>query len=213
MKRLFLLFLALVLMSFTMSAQQQYLDVVHLKNGSVIRGVIIELIPNESLKIQTPDGSLFVCEYAEIAKMTRELQENPRPRFNKPKGYMGLLEVTVPSLLLGSDFGFTMVNGYRIVPQFAVGFGVGLKYCAFEGALFMPMYLHLRSDFLDRKVSPYFALDVGYNFSVLGYGYYGAMISPSLGVSYNVGKYRMTTGIECMISPLLEVNFKVGFSF
>lgn len=213
MKRLFLLFLALVLMSFTMSAQQQYLDVVHLKNGSVIRGVIIEQIPYESLKIQTPDGSLFVCEYAEIAKMTRELQENPRPRFNKPKSYMGLLEVTMPSLLLGSDFGFTMVNGYRIVPQFAVGFGVGLKYCAFEGALFMPMYLHLRSDFLDRKVSPYFALDVGYNFSVLGYGYYGAMISPSLGVSYNVGKYRMTTGIECMISPLLEVNFKVGFSF
>lgn len=38
----------------------QYVDVVYLKNGSIIRGMIIEQIPNVSLKIQTKDGSIFV---------------------------------------------------------------------------------------------------------------------------------------------------------
>lgn len=215
MKYLLLLFCALFMSIVTANAQQ-YDDVVYLKNGSVIKGMIVEQIPNESLKIQTRDGSLIVCEMDDVEKMAKELADGkrfPSAGFNKPKGYFGLVEVTVPTVILGSDFGFTMVNGYRVVPQFAVGVGVGLKYCAFDGGLFMPLYLHLRSDFLDRSVSPYLALDMGYNVPVSYYGYYGPMISPSLGVSYNVGKFRMTTGLEVMLSPLVELNFKVGFSF
>ena len=47
-------------------------DVVYLKNGSIIRGLIIEQIPNVSLKIQTADGSVFVYKIDEIEKMTKE---------------------------------------------------------------------------------------------------------------------------------------------
>ena len=47
-------------------------DVVYLKNGSIIRGLIIEQIPNVSLKIQTVDGSVFVYKIDEIEKMTKE---------------------------------------------------------------------------------------------------------------------------------------------
>ena len=53
-------------------AQSNYHDVVYLKNGSIIRGVIIEQIPNESLKIETADGSLFVFKIDEVEKMTKE---------------------------------------------------------------------------------------------------------------------------------------------
>jgi hypothetical protein len=35
---------------------QNSVNVVHLKNGSMIKGVIIEQIPNESLKLRTYDG-------------------------------------------------------------------------------------------------------------------------------------------------------------
>ena len=48
------------------SAQQAMQDVVYLKNGSVIRGSIIEQIPNVSLRIQAKDGSLFVYKMEEI---------------------------------------------------------------------------------------------------------------------------------------------------
>lgn len=47
-------------------------DVVYLKNGSVIKGVIIEQVPNDSLKIQTADGSVFVYEMDQVAKIAKE---------------------------------------------------------------------------------------------------------------------------------------------
>ena len=47
-------------------------DVVYLKNGGVRRGLIIEQIPGESLKIKTNDGSVYVFKMDEIAKITKE---------------------------------------------------------------------------------------------------------------------------------------------
>jgi hypothetical protein len=58
---------------FTMyTAQAQSKDVVYLKNGSVIKGEIIEQVPNSLIKIQTADGSIFNCSYSDIEKITKE---------------------------------------------------------------------------------------------------------------------------------------------
>ncbi len=48
------------------------IDVVYLKNGSIIRGIIIEQIPNVSVKLKTRDGNIFVFKTDEIEKLTRE---------------------------------------------------------------------------------------------------------------------------------------------
>lgn len=55
---------------------QQLIDVVYLKNGSVIRGTIVENIPGESILIETFDGNRFRYALSDVAKMTRE----PDPR-------------------------------------------------------------------------------------------------------------------------------------
>jgi hypothetical protein len=47
-------------------------DVVYLKNGSMIKGAIIEQDPTHHVKIQTKDGSIFVFNISEIEKITRE---------------------------------------------------------------------------------------------------------------------------------------------
>lgn len=47
-------------------------DVLYLKNGSVIRGLIIEQTPNVSVKIKTKDGSVFAYSYEEIEKFAKE---------------------------------------------------------------------------------------------------------------------------------------------
>ena len=52
-------------------AQSNYQDVVYLKNGSIIRGVIIEQIPNQSLKIKTAGGSLFMFKMNEVEKIEK----------------------------------------------------------------------------------------------------------------------------------------------
>jgi TM2 domain-containing membrane protein YozV len=54
------------------AAQGQNEDVVYLKNGGVIRGVIIEQVPGVSLKIKTHDGNVFVYAMKDVQKMTKE---------------------------------------------------------------------------------------------------------------------------------------------
>lgn len=54
------------------SENSKYVDVVYLKNGSVVAGTIIEQIPNETLKIQTKDGSVFVYQMSDVSRMTKE---------------------------------------------------------------------------------------------------------------------------------------------
>ena len=69
----FFLVLMLTIFSLGLTAQESYQDVVYLKNGSIIKGTIIEQVPNESIKIQTADGSIFVYKMSEILKMTKEM--------------------------------------------------------------------------------------------------------------------------------------------
>lgn len=73
LKRALLSIITFVTLAFTMNAQQ-YQDVVYLKNGSVIRGLITEQIPNKSLKIETTDGSIFICDMNDVNKITKEYQ-------------------------------------------------------------------------------------------------------------------------------------------
>jgi hypothetical protein len=84
-KQVFLLvaLLAIEMMLPTTVQAQNYEDVIHLKNGSVIRGIIVEQVPNESLKIETRDGNLFVYQIDEVEKMTKEIGR--KPKFNKPR--------------------------------------------------------------------------------------------------------------------------------
>ena len=67
-----LLFFALFVASFVSAQQNNLIDIVYLKNGSVLRGVIIEQVPNELIKLQTADGNVFVYQISEIDKITKE---------------------------------------------------------------------------------------------------------------------------------------------
>jgi hypothetical protein len=60
--------LCFVLTASTAHAQ----DVLYLKNGSVIRGTVMEMVPNKSVKIKTADGSIFVYEMDQVEKLTRD---------------------------------------------------------------------------------------------------------------------------------------------
>lgn len=61
-----------VLISTAIYSQKNYQDVVYLKNGSVIRGIITEQIPNKYIKIETVGDNIFVFQVDEIEKLTKE---------------------------------------------------------------------------------------------------------------------------------------------
>ena len=71
MKRTLLFFVCLMGMTFAF-AQTSLQDVVYLKNGSIIRGDIMEYTPNDTVKIMTADGSVFVYDFAQVEKFAKE---------------------------------------------------------------------------------------------------------------------------------------------
>jgi hypothetical protein len=46
-------------------------NIVYLKNGSIIRGTVIEMIPDSLLKVRTTDASLFVFRMSEVVKVAK----------------------------------------------------------------------------------------------------------------------------------------------
>lgn len=74
MKALSSVLIALLVFFFvygSVSGQQRMEDVIHKKDGSVLRGVIVEQIPNESIKIKTRDGNVFFLKMEEIEQMEK----------------------------------------------------------------------------------------------------------------------------------------------
>ena len=70
-KKLLTVFLMLLsLFSYSQSGELD--EVVYLKNGSIIRGIIIEQIPSKGIKIKTKDENIFYFSYDEIEKITKE---------------------------------------------------------------------------------------------------------------------------------------------
>jgi hypothetical protein len=71
MKTLLISLLAILIL-FSIGYSQAKVDVVYLKNGDIRKGVIIENVPNDYIRIEAADGSIFTIKYADIDKMTKE---------------------------------------------------------------------------------------------------------------------------------------------
>jgi len=53
-------------------AQNSSIDIVYLKNGSIIYGTVTRIIPDSIINIKTNDGSLFVYPFSEVLKIESE---------------------------------------------------------------------------------------------------------------------------------------------
>ena len=86
---------------FTEAEAQIVEEVIYLKNGSVVRGIIVEQIPNETLRIRTKGGSEFVFKMSEVLKITKELPvvEPPGPGRLPPSSYIKQKDPTMAAIL------------------------------------------------------------------------------------------------------------------
>lgn len=83
MKRLTLITIVVIFLSpLHILADQAVEDVVYLKNGGIVRGLIVEQIPGVSIKIKTRDQNVFVYKLDEVERMTKESTSlnNPQNR-------------------------------------------------------------------------------------------------------------------------------------
>lgn len=149
-------------------------DVVYLKNGSIVRGIIIEQIPNQSLKIQTNDRSIFLFKVEEVEKMTREnIPGTSLAKIERKKnGYVNITEINFCQGITGDklddnvkasnkdrSFGFKTVNGYQASEHFSIGLGLGID--RYIEATLVPITLDMRFPLLIHKTSPVFNFGIG----------------------------------------------------
>jgi hypothetical protein len=219
----------LLLLSFGLSAQNGWQDVVYLKNGSKIKGMITEFVPNVSYTITTADGSIFVCNIGDIVKITKEqvisstvpakpdsLRVIPAP-LEYPssqeftKGYRGIVELGygLKSGKYGLDVtNFNFVNGYQLTEKMFVGVGTGIKYFTESEMTLIPLYADFKYSFLDQKVSPMFGFSAGFSFNPNnGFEGEGFLFNPSLGAQIK-GKNKMRYNISLNYQTQ-QLNFLV----
>lgn len=209
---------------------QNLQEVVYLKNGSIIRGVIIEQIPGESLKIQTPDGSIFAYNMGEVEKMTKEsnqllgISAKSSTLQMSYKGFLDLGYVFDLCNYNASRLEITTSHGCQFSPYVFVGAGVGIDYYADADFIGVPIFAHLKANFFSRKITPYFDAKIGHSIGDV----HGIYFTPSIGcrigineksginigIGYSMQKatinYEFFGDIERNISGL---SLKIGFDF
>jgi len=127
MKKIATVLFCILFTSMTLS-QQEYEEVVYLKNGSVIKGIIIEQIPDVSLKIQTKDGNIFVYQMEEIDRITKEsVQPTVQTDDVITDGFAQHKKV---ELYIGGGLSFPMSEGFSDMWSmgFSAGGGVGYRF-------------------------------------------------------------------------------------
>lgn len=218
----------LVVISFCSTAvfaQSQFQDVIYLKNGSVVKGMITEFVPAKSYTIQTADGSIFVFMVEEITKIAKELlptavSGNKSFRSDSfTPGYRGVIEggfgASSGSYGLNAAC-FAISNGYQFSEKLYAGVAIGLNYypssvAGAKGFGLIPLYADARYSFLPQNpISPYASLGAGFSFdpqqSFEGAGGY---LNPSLGAQVSVGgRYKINIGFNYRIQQMYFTNIK-----
>jgi len=65
------------------SIAQNYQEIVHLTDGSIIKGIILEQVPNDYLTIETASGRVYTIEMYEVEKITKERSRTNTPSNNR----------------------------------------------------------------------------------------------------------------------------------
>jgi len=207
MRKIFTL-VVLVFITSLAIAQSNYQDVVYLKNGSIIRGIIIEQVPNQSIKIETADKSIWVFQIDEVEKFTKEPVQgrrsvSPSQEFApREQGFFTIAE-------LGYDAGvgfislnrirMNIIHSYQFTPTFSAGLGTGGRFYTDSDILILPVFTDVRAILMQGPVSPYLAMGLGYSFDTSNrFEGVGIIFNPSAGVALRVSEKN-------------TFNFGIGF--
>ena len=168
-------------------------EIVYLKNGSIIKGTIVEWIPNESITIHANDN-IFVFKISDIDRVKRELNssnlEKPQP---KAKVEPSIYESNI-SLGYGLESGkyglnvfcFNWVYGKNLNANHYVGIGTGIRHFEEINMTMVPLLLDRRYRINQNEISPFVRLSGGYSLNVSnGIDNSGFLIDPRIGMVLN----------------------------
>jgi hypothetical protein len=188
------------------SAYSESADIIYLKDGSVIRGTIVEEIPGESYKIEIAGGSIFFFGTDEVEKVVREVTAREEKGgtyssfYKTASGYrsflfgfaaiVGRFNALSGVTLYGGEF----TVGWRFHPLYTGALGFGYNRARYDinwgwGSHdqtfnFVPLYIHNRITYFRTDViGLYGKFNVGY-----GLVYYDDPAGEHGGLLYGFGQ-------------------------
>jgi len=169
--------------------------VIHFNDGSIIHGFMTEL-DEDYIELRVLRGTTMKIARKDINKI-----EPNRPNdfffesglsFTKT-GNLSVLSISSAYSNTLPSFNVRYENLQFFRPQWAAGLGTGFDFHAGESFnfSFFPVYAQIRNYPFNRRLSPFYALDVGWSFPApilnnIENGYFssGMMIQPALGIRF-----------------------------
>lgn len=204
------------------------IDVVYLKDGSVLKGKIQEYKQGEYLVIQLTSGSKLTVEEEEIERIRQQLpgeelpvgssaqskKEKRKQRRStysfKEKGWYNVTYLASYNGRVDGEFemglGIQNTFGYQFNRLFGFGVGVSLDAQSLDGSeTLYPVYAEFRGYFTKTVKSPYYSLSTGYSFAFknknqnIAEAEGGYLIHPAIG-------YRL--GADAETNVLIDIGYR-----
>lgn len=202
----------------TSFAQGNMEDVVYMKDGSIYRGQIQEIIPNQAVKIELLGGSVIALQMNDVTKITKEAKVQQQVGFDRqPDAYKAYKSDTTrkqftfrkkgyffQSQLLFENLqgGLRIINGYKFGRFGYLGIGVGVDFLLKDNfvihnsgngyadltGVYLPLFLYHQGDILKKKITPFYTVEAGVAVSPGGFPFVGEDI-------YGGGDSRKVAGI------------------
>ncbi|MEP6647134.1 MAG: hypothetical protein ABJC12_08585 [Saprospiraceae bacterium] len=206
-------------------------DVVWLKDGSKLTGTILQWELSRGMTFRLITGAEIIIPKTDIKKVSQDipLQQSmidhvkdtyvrvPKPYAFKEKGWYqnssGFFNFSY-----NGGAGIHHAMGYRFNRLLSLGIGTGIETHDFSNNRnIVPVYAEARGFFLAQKITPYYALKVGYGFALRdkSRGTTGAIggfhLSPEVGLRFGSGDVSYYAGVEYKLQNATFSN--QGFEF
>lgn len=194
----FIIVFVLVFMC-SFSSMARNMSEINLKNGSIIKGYITREIPNIEYTIETPDGSVIICNYNDIDFINHNINKsyiNPSFTNKKYRGFVDLgyymsISNNDHDCVVSNGLSLTTTHGYQYKHTF-IGVGTGMTVMDFENldySVFIPLYADIRYDFKNSSSSNFYCeLKTGAAIPVFSHYSISPLVSPSMGIRIPINK-------------------------
>lgn len=194
---------------FTAFSQKNMDDVIYLKNGSKIKGSIVQLYPDSLVQIKQLDGSMWFFPMKDVSLIAKEEKMKSRNLISDGKGFQLGVEA---GFLIGSGgvekkspFGVHAIGSYRIIPNIAVGLGAGLE---FLNHTQLPIYADTRFYINKKFYSPYLFVQGGFTLPL------DKEFDIEWGTTYEAKPgYMINPGIGILFPMSEKTAFSISFSY
>jgi len=201
----------------------QTVDIVLLKDGSRLRGTIMQWDLDRGMEFKLMTGATIYINKADIDRVTHETPESlsntrirgprePRPYSFREEGWYHNSSAFI-NVSSSGGAGIHYAMGWRFNRLLGVGIGTGIETHDFGWVRnIVPVYAEARGFLLPKKITPYYALKLGYgialndraNGTTDARG--GIHFSPELGMRFGGGDVSYYAGIEYKIQNASFTN-------